>query len=186
MFRLILAFTAVLAVVGSTNSTAAEEAQSDPVSVVKRLFDARNSGNSDAAVGLFAADGEIINVVGARFAGRDEIKKFMAAGIAQKGRYDLEEIGSVGGTVTWTDLVTNPLYEKLGISPVQVAGQAVVDEGRIKSFITHFPPYSLAKFEQVCEPACEVAKADGVLIVGLLCPQFLRSAKAQMRRARTP
>ena len=45
---------------------------------------------------------------------------------------------------------------------------------------------ALAKFEQVCEPACEVAKADGVLIVGLLCPQFLRSAKAQMRSARTP
>lgn len=186
MFRLIVAFTAVLAVLNSTNLTAAEEAQSDPVSVVKRLFEARNSANSDAAVGLFAVDGEIINVVGARFAGRDDIKKFITAGIAQKGRYDLEEIGSVGGTVTWTDLVTNPLYEKLGISPEQVAGQAVVHEGRIRSFITHFPPYSLAKFEQVCEPACEVAKADGVLIVGLLCPQFLRSAKAQMRSARTP
>jgi hypothetical protein len=186
MFRLILAFTAVLAVVGSPNSTAAEDVQSEPVSVIKRLFEARNAGDADAAGGLFAADGEIINVVGSRFAGRDDIRKFMVAGIAQKGRYDLEEIRSVEGTVTWTDLVTNPLYEKLGIAPVQVAGQAVVHEGKIKSFITHFPPYSLAKFEQVCEPACEVAKADGVLIVGLLCPQFLRSAKAQMRSARTP
>jgi hypothetical protein len=31
--------------------------------------------------------------------------------------------------------------------------------------------------------ACEVAKADGILIVGLTCPQFLRSANAQMRNA---
>src|SRR5437660_11061496 len=103
MFRLIVAFTAVLAVVSAMNSIAAEQAQSDPVSVIKRLFEARNSGNADAAVELFAVDGEIINVVGTRFIGRDEIRKFLAAGIAQKGRYDLEEIRSAGGTVTWTD-----------------------------------------------------------------------------------
>jgi hypothetical protein len=79
--------------------------------------------------------------------------------------------------------VSNDVYRKLEIAPVEVVGEAVVDDGRIKSFTTHFPPSSMEKFERVCEPACEVAKADGIPIAGLMCPQFLRSAKAQMRNA---
>lgn len=183
MLRLILAVSAALAIAGSPNLAAAEDTQPDPVSVVKRLFEARNSANSDAAAALFAVDGEIVNVVGARFSGMDAIRRFMAGGIAQKGQYALQDIGSEGAVVRWTDLVTNDLYRKLQIAPVEVVGEAVVEEGKIKSFITHFPPSSMAKFEQVCEPACEVAKAEGIPIVGLMCPQFLRSAKAQMRSA---
>ena len=86
-------------------------------------------------------------------------------------------------TVTWTDLVTNPVYEKLGVAPVQIAGQAVIRDGKIKSLITHFPPSSLAKFEQACEQkGCETPKADGVLIVGQPCLRFLANAWAQTRR----
>jgi hypothetical protein len=180
MIRLIVA---IFAIVGLAHWAAAQTPQSDPVSVLKRLFEARNSADSDAAAALFDRAGVIVNVVGTRFAGRDEIRRFLETTAAQKGRYDLEQVNFAGEIVTWTDLVTNPLYEKLGIAPVQVAGEAVIREGKIESFVTHFPPNSLAKFEQVCEPACETAKADGVLIVGLLCPHFLAKAKAQMRIA---
>jgi membrane-associated protease RseP (regulator of RpoE activity) len=176
---------AVFAIVGLAHLAAAQTPQSDPVSVLKRLFEARNSADSEAAAALFDRDGVIVNVVGTRFAGRDDIRRFMETAAAQKGTYDLEQVSLAGEILTWTDLVTNPVYEKLGIAPVQVAGEAVIREGKIESFVTHFPPTSLAKFEQVCEPACETAKADGVLIVGLLCPQFLVKAKAQMRSARS-
>jgi hypothetical protein len=183
MLRLIVAVTAALAIAGSPNLAAAEDAQPDPVSVIKRLFETRNSANPDAAAALFAVNGEIVNVVGAKFVGMDAIRRFMAGGIAQKGRYDLQDIRYESGIVRWTDLVTNDVYRKLEIAPVEVVGEAVVEEGKIKSFITHFPPSSIEKFERVCEPACEVAKADGVPIAGLMCPQLLRSAKAQMRNA---
>jgi hypothetical protein len=180
MIRLVVA---IFAVVGLAHLAAAQTPQSDPVSVLKRLFEARNFADPAAAAALFDRDSVIVNVVGTRFAGRDDIRRFMATSTAQKGKYDLEQVSLAGDIVTWTDLVTNPLYEKLGIAPVQVAGEAVIREGKIESFVTHFPPNSLAKFEQVCEPACETAKAEGVLIVGLLCPQFLAKAKAQMRSA---
>jgi membrane-associated protease RseP (regulator of RpoE activity) len=180
MIRLVVA---IVAVVGLAHLAAGQSPQADPVSVLKRLFEARNSADSDAAAALFDRDGVIVNVVGTRFAGRDDIGRFMQTTAAQKGKYDLQQVRLAGEIVTWTDLVTNPLYEKLGIAPVQVAGAAVIREGKIESFITHFPPNSLAKFEEVCEPACETAKADGILIVGLLCPQFLAKAKAQMRSA---
>lgn len=180
MTRLVVA---IFAIVSLAHLAAAQTPQSDPVSVLKRLFAARNAADADAAVALFDRGGVIVNVVGTRFAGHDDIRRFLEMTGAQKGRYDLEQVNAAGDRVTWTDLVTNPLYEKLGIAPVQVAGEAVIREGKIESFVTHFPPYSLAKFEQVCEPACETAKAEGVLIVGLLCPQFLAKAKAQMRSA---
>jgi len=183
MSRLIVAVAVAIAIAGSPSWAAAEDAQFEPVSVIKRLFEARNSANPDAAAALFAVNGEIVNVVGARFSGMDAIRRFMAGGIGQNARYDLHDIKSDGDVVRWTDFVTNDVYRKLDIAPVEVVGEAVLVEGKIKSFITHFPPSSMAKFEQVCEPACEVAKADGIPLVGLMCPQFLHSAKAQMRNA---
>ena len=56
----------------------------------------------------------------------------METTVAQKGKYDLEQVSLAGQIVTWTYLVTNPLYEKLGIAPVQVAGEAVIREGKIE------------------------------------------------------
>ncbi len=54
--------TTILAIALSLNLAAAQ--RSDPVSVLKSLFDARDSANSDAALALFAEDGVVINVVG--------------------------------------------------------------------------------------------------------------------------
>jgi hypothetical protein len=179
MLRLIVALTAALAIASLPKLAAAEDTQLDPVSVMKHLFEARNSANPDAAVALFAVDAEVVNAVGARLTSMDAIRRFMAGGIAQKGRYEVEDIRYEGGVVRWKDLVTNDVYRKLAIAPVEVVGEAVVDQGKIKSFITHFPSSSMEKFER----ACEGAKADGILIVGLTCPKFLRGAKAQMLNA---
>jgi ketosteroid isomerase-like protein len=174
----------VLALVTLPAPFAAQAEQSDPVSVLKSLFEARNSKNSDAALALFADDGLIINVVGAKFAGRDNIENFLQITGAQSGRYELESVRSVGDTVMWTDLVTNPTYEKLGVAPVQIAGEAVIRDGKIKSFVTHFPASSMAKFEEACEQkGSETTKADGVLIVGQPCLRFLPNAWAQTRGA---
>jgi hypothetical protein len=178
-----VAFTTALAIAVSPSWVAAQAQQSDPLSVLKSLLETRNSANANAALALFADDGVIINVVGAKFAGRDNIKKLIQDTNAETGSYELKDARSAGNTVTWTDLVTNPVYEKLGVAPVQVAGEAVIRDGKIKSFITHFPPNSLAKFEQACEQkGCETPKADGVLIVGQPCLRFLANAWAQTRR----
>jgi len=174
---------ALLALATLPASPAVQAEQSDPVAVLKSLFEARNSKNPDAALALFAADGTIINVVGATFSGRNDIKKFLQNTSAQSGRYELESVRSSDDSVTWTDLVTNPVYEALGVAPVRVAGEAFIQNGKIKSFVTHFPTSSLAKFEKACEQAgCETPKADGVLIVGLPCLRFLAKATAQTER----
>jgi len=178
-----VAFTTALAIAMSPSLAAAQTQQSDPLSVLKSLLETRNTGSAAAALALFADDGVIINVIGVKFAGRDNIEILIQDTNAEAGSYELEDPHSAGHTVTWTDLVTNPVYEKLGVAPVQIAGQAVIRDGKIKSLITHFPPSSLAKFEQACEQkGCETPKADGVLIVGQPCLRFLANAWAQTRR----
>ena len=176
------AFTTALAIAISPSFAAAQMQQADPLSVLKSLLETRNSANANAALALFADDGVIINVVGTKFAGLDNIKKLIQDTQAEMGNHELEDAHSAGDTVTWTDLVTNPVYEKLGVAPVHIAGQAVIRDGKIKSLITHFPPTSLAKFEQACEQkGCETPKADGVLIIGQPCLRFLANASAQTR-----
>lgn len=180
MKPMIAAFAMLFTLVASSGLAPAQE--SDPVSVLKSLFEARNAADSGAALALFADDGVIINVVGVKFAGRDDIAKFLQGAGAHEGRYYLEGARAAGDTATWTDLVTNPVYEKLGVAPVQVAGEAVIRDGKIRSFVTHYPASSLAKFEQACEQqGCETPKADGVLIFGLPCLRFLENAWAQTR-----
>jgi ketosteroid isomerase-like protein len=179
-----VALTTILAIAISPSCAIAQTQRSDPLSVLKSLLEMRNATDTKAALALFADDGVIVNVVGANFAGRDNMKKLIQDINAETGRYELEDAHSEGDTVTWTDLATNPIYEKLGVAPVQIAGRAVIRDGKIKSFITHFPSSSLAKFEQACEQkGCETPKADGVLIVGQPCLRFLANAWAQTRRA---
>jgi hypothetical protein len=178
-----VAFTTALAIALSPSFAAAQTQLSDPLSVLKSLLETRSSANANAALALFADDGVIINVVGVKFSGRDNIGKLIQDTNAETGSYELEDAHLAGDTVTWTDLVTNPVYEKLGVAPVQIAGQAVIRDGKIKSLIAHFPPSSLAKFQQACEQkGCETPKADGVLIVGQPCLRFLANAWAQTRR----
>jgi hypothetical protein len=177
----------LLALATLPSSPTAWAEQPDPVSVLKSLFEAWNSKNVDAALALFADDGTIVNVVGATFSGPDSIKGFLQNTSAQSGRYELESVRSSHNTVTWTDLVTNPVYEKIGVAPVRVAGEALIEDGKIKSFVTHFPPSSLAKFRQACEQeGCEAPKADGVLIAGQPCFRFMANANAQTQRVAWP
>ena len=180
---LAVAFTTALAIAMSPSFGAAQTQPSGPLSVLKSLLETRNAANANAALALLADDSVIINVVGVKFAGRDNMKKLIQDANAAMDGYEFEVVHSAGDTVTWTALVTNPVYEKLGVAPVHIAGQAVIRDGTIKSLITHFPPTSLAKFEQACEQkGCETPKADGVLIVGQPCLRFLANAWAQTRR----
>lgn len=57
----------------------------------------------------------------------------------------------------WSDRVTNDLYRKLEIAPVEVVGEAV--STRKDQFLHQaLSASSMEKFER----ACEVAKADGI------------------------
>ena len=60
--------------------------QTDPLSVLKALFEARNAHNAEAAAAFFAEDATIMNTNGRKTTGRENIRKIMkgdSAGNAQ-------------------------------------------------------------------------------------------------------
>ena len=115
---LAVAFTTALAIAMSPSFGAAQTQPSGPLSVLKSLLETRNAANANAALALLADDSVIINVVGVKFAGRDNMKKLIQDANAGMDGYEFEVVHSAGDTVTWTALVTNPVYEKLGVAPV--------------------------------------------------------------------
>jgi hypothetical protein len=147
----------------------------DPMSVVKSLFHARNAGDVEAGLALFADDAVISNIAGTRMAGRESVRKFLQGG---SGRYELKAIRADGEKVTWEDEVTNDVYTRLGVAPVTIRGEAQLEGGKIKIFTTHVASASLAKFERVCDNP----GAEGVLVVGRPCRTFLKDATAQAER----
>src|SRR5438034_9055785 len=98
------ALTTILTIAMSPSFATAQTQRSDPLSVLKSLLETRNAADANAALALFADDGVIVNVVGANFAGRDNMKKLIQDTNAETGSYELEAAHSEGDTVTWTDL----------------------------------------------------------------------------------
>src|SRR5438477_12089681 len=74
---LAVAFTTALAIAMSASFGAAQTQPSGPLSVLKSLLETRNAANANAALALLADDSVIINVVGVKFAGRDNMKKLI-------------------------------------------------------------------------------------------------------------
>jgi hypothetical protein len=186
MTRGIVAFTTGLVLAASLGLAGSQAQQSNPVSVIATLFEARNSADYDLALALFDDDSVIINVVGARFTGRAKIKEFLRSVDGRARSYEIDGVRAGSDVVTWTEAITSQDYEKLGVAPVQVAKEAVIRDGKIKSLVTHFPPSSLAKFEKACEQeGCETPKAEGVLFFGQPCLKFLRNAWTQTRSVTT-
>jgi hypothetical protein len=51
--------------------------QTDPLSVLNALFEARNAHNAEAAAAFFAEDATIMNTNGRKTTGRENIRKIM-------------------------------------------------------------------------------------------------------------
>ena len=74
---LAVAFTTALAIAMSPSFGAAQTQPSGPLSVLKSLLETRNAANANAALALLADDSVIINVVGTKFEGLDNIRTLL-------------------------------------------------------------------------------------------------------------
>ncbi|HEY2920676.1 MAG TPA: nuclear transport factor 2 family protein [Candidatus Binatia bacterium] len=154
---------------------AAEGQNTDPRSVLKRYIEAQNSGELDAALGLWADDGVIINTRGRKVAGKENLRKFIQTNISRKIRQEPEAIQTVGEKVTWINRESNESYSKLNVAPVQQNSEVLVRDGKIISWVNYFPSGEIARIEQ----ACSTPQAQGVLLNDQPCSQFIEQAKAQ-------
>ena len=78
----------------------------------------------------------------------------------------------------WINRESNESYRKLNIAPVQQNSEMLVDGGKIRSLINHFPAKEIARIEQ----ACATPQAHDIRLNDQPCDQFIAQAKAQTAR----
>ncbi len=148
----------------------------DPLSVVKAVFAAQNAGNVSAALALFADDAVLVNTRGAKFTGKESIRKFFQANVDHKVQAEVQNLSPEvkRETVTLTDKYTTDFFERWGIGYVEFKTDVVVREGKIRSQINYITFDGLLKIKRACD-----TPRGRALVAGTSCDDFLRRAKAQ-------
>jgi ketosteroid isomerase-like protein len=155
----------------------ADNAEPDPLSVVKALIDAERATNLDAAIALFADDAFVLNAVGWKTADRNELRWFINMEIRMRDDFELNNLQVNGDVVSWTEAAMAPFYKRIGVAPVQFAFEATIQRGKITSIVAHLPVGEIARITEACQ-----AKAKEPLIHGRPCSEFVQLAEARTRR----
>lgn len=150
----------------------------DPLSVIKGAKAAYDAGNVEAAVAFYADDAVITNTRGRKIIGKDAIRRFIQGNLKAGTRSgEMLNPQVTGDSVTWAEMERTDFFVKLGIALTEVRTQVVVQNGKINSTNSYRPPLSLVRIQQ----ACENPQAQGVLLYGQSCSEFVQQSKAQTR-----
>lgn len=163
----------IVLILGPLASFATDAAKPDPISVMQGFFDAEHTGNVDAALAHWSDDGIFTDTRGRKRIGHDDLRKLIQGAINAKIRHEMKAPRVEGERVKWTEAETTDFYVKLGIAPVQTISDALVQMGKIKALVVHFPSAEIARIEQ----ACQKPDAAGLLMFGLSCAEFVRLAR---------
>jgi hypothetical protein len=108
---------------------------------------ALSSGDADAVLRLFADDAVVVTSSGRLLSGKEQIAGWVKD---QVNRQQREEAGArqvQGSKLTWAGKVHRDDWKKLGVSPLDVRQDAIVDGGRIRFFNTTFVSESAERLE---------------------------------------
>jgi len=157
---------------------------SDPPVVIDAYERARDAHNVDAALAQFADDATITVEGGMpqAFAGRDQIRRFLAVVVSHSAPRLTSSRHVVGNTVTWTERDQGQLLAMLDLSV-----EAVVRDGKIHSIVYRLgppppPPPSSAATSVVPTPLLGAAFVGAVSLLAI----GLRMVLAGSRPTRPP
>jgi len=137
----------------------------DAESVLREREAALLARNVEGVVALFADDADVTTSSGRRFMNKEGIRGWVQD---QADRSQREEVvGSrrmQGGRLAWSARIYRADWQNLGVSPLDVTQEAIVEGSRIKLFITAFTPESAAKLDAAraaAQPGSAPAAAPG-------------------------
>jgi hypothetical protein len=133
--------TAGLGSFGRAQGTEAE-------SVLKVREAALAAHDADAVMALFAEDAVVGTSSGRVLVGRDQIRVWVAD---QVDRQQREEPGTrqvQGKELAWSGKVHRDDWQKLGVSPLEVRQDAVIQDGKIRFFNTTFSAESWTRLDE--------------------------------------
>ncbi len=112
----------------------------DPGAVIDAFEAAARSGDVERALGFLAPNAVLTGVSGRAYTGLQEIRGRLALA-EERGEYLISGPGTrqiAGNRVTWTQLFFAPDLRDLGVAPMVVTTEAVIEGGRI-SQLTYRP-----------------------------------------------
>jgi hypothetical protein len=148
---------------GSTGYAGAlSQASSDPAAVVAAFENAVGS-DVETALGLLADDATLKIVpppqgTSGMAAGKEQLKQALQYAKEHAVKRQIAGTPQVqGNTVTYTAIVSNDVFARLGVAPVQFFTEVVVEGGKIRSFTTIILP---AEQSRVAAAAAKAQQAN--------------------------
>jgi hypothetical protein len=161
-------------VVLAIEPTRAQSPNSDPLAIVRNFYDAQHKSDVEAALMTWSDDGVFVTTRGQRRDGREQLKAFIQTAIKAGIHHNIVSPQVEGDRATWFEDEVTGFYQRLGVAPVRTVNDALVQGGKIKTLVVHFPLGEIARIEQ----ACGSPTAEGILMFGLTCAEFVRLARA--------
>jgi uncharacterized protein (TIGR02246 family) len=124
----------ILLVAASASTAVPAAAQASPMEVYQRYLDARDRGDVDAVVSLFAEDGVFVGGGGCRptpCVGSAAIRTSFQNQVAGHYKATLLDARVEGDTVFWRASIENDMTLAAGVARIRTAGTTVVRDGKI-------------------------------------------------------
>lgn len=122
---------------------------SNAESVLKARETALAGRDLDRILTLFADDAIVVTSSGRLLIGKEQLRVWVQD---QVDRQQREEAGARqvhGNKLSWPGKVYRDDWQKLGVSPLEVTQDAIIQGGKIKFFSTTFNPESWVRLEAV-------------------------------------
>ena len=190
--KVLLSLTALVAAVLMVSSAQAHAQAKDPASVIAYGAAQVNAHNLDALMTIFAEDAVVTND-GAVFTGKEQVRGFMKAAIDDFiSTTIVGEFTVNGNRVTWREEDRLKSLTQIGVPVIYSRGEAVVEDGLIKSMVFTTEPASIAEIERAMAAvpagmpstgANEVLNFIMLVVVGAIL--VISGFMAKTRRAET-
>ena len=119
-----------------------------PSKVVAEFDAAITAGNLDAAMNMVADNVEVTDPTGAKVNGKADTRAMFDAWAQKHGTCELVGTRQTeGNKVTWMGKVASDDLTKLGVAPLEVSHEAMIDQGKIVSMTMMFTPEASTKMQ---------------------------------------
>jgi hypothetical protein len=105
------------------------------------------SRDGQAILQLFAENALVVSSSGRLFIGREQIRNWVQDQIERAQREETGPRYQQGAKLSWPGWVYREDWQKMGVSPLDVIQDAIVQDGKIRFFNTTFTPESAARFD---------------------------------------
>jgi hypothetical protein len=101
----------------------------------------------DAILTVFADDAIVVTSSGRLLVGKDQIKVWVQDQVERQQREEPGPRQMQGNKLSWPGKVSRDDWQKLGVSPLAVTQDTIIESGKIKFFSTTFTPESWVRLD---------------------------------------